>query len=302
MRILLTGINGQVGGALSSRLRNLGTVISLDEFALDFTKLETIPKVLERNAPDIIINPAAYTAVDAAEGQSELAMCVNGEAPAVIARWAADQDVPLIHFSTDYVYDGSGKRPWSEDDEPHPLSVYGRTKLAGDVAVRSAGGSFLIVRTSWVYASEGRNFLRSICRLAQERNELRIVVDQIGAPTSAALLADAVGLMVADGIERLREYCAQANGLVHVAGSGETSWYGFARAIVDGLRDRGVRLAVENVVPIRTDEYPTRAKRPLNSRLDMKRLKAVFGHVPPHWETALALELDKLAQEIIAAR
>jgi dTDP-4-dehydrorhamnose reductase len=300
MRILVTGVTGQVGGALVSRLSGLGTIIPLDEITFDFTKLEAISDILSNNGPDLIINPAAYTAVDSAEDEPELAMRINGEAPAFIARWAADHDVPLIHFSTDYVYDGGGNGAWREDDKPCPLSVYGATKLAGDNAVRSSGAAFLIIRTCWVYAAQGKNFLRTICRLAQERKELHIVDDQIGSPTSAAVIADVVSHILFHGIDKLREHALEANGVIHVAGSGETSWHGFAAAIVKGLKSRGVGLAVERVVPIQTDQYPTRAKRPRNSRLDLTRLQTVFGIEPPHWRQSLALELDKLATEIVS--
>jgi dTDP-4-dehydrorhamnose reductase len=220
---------------------------------------------------------------------------VNATAPGAIARWAAARDVPLIHFSTDYVFSGAATRPWREDDEPKPLSAYGATKLAGDHEIQAAGGCHLILRTSWVYAAQGNNFLCTIARLARERKELRIVADQIGAPTSAAFLADAVTDIVAGGIDQLRKHCAKANGLVHLAASGETSWHGFACAIIDGLRARGIVLTVEQLVPIRTDEYPLRAKRPRNSRLDLSRWRKVFGQTPPHWETALAPVLDEFA-------
>ena len=298
MRILISGVTGQVGGALMARLPRLGTIIPTDRTTLDLAKLATIPDTLERLAPDLIINPAAYTAVDRAEDEPELATRVNSEAPGIMAGWAADHAVPFIHFSTDYVYDGHGERAWREDDPTCPLSIYGKSKLAGENAIRAAGGDFLIVRTSWVYAAQGKNFLRTIVRLAQERKELRIVADQIGAPTSAALLADAIFAMVADGLDSLRERCGQAKGLVHLAASGETSWHGFAWAIVDGLKHRGVRLAVADIVPIGTADYPTRATRPHNSRLEMQRLKTVFGIDPPQWQMALAPELDRLAREL----
>jgi dTDP-4-dehydrorhamnose reductase len=301
MRILVTGVSGQVGGALVPRLKPFGTVIPHDEFSIDFTRLEAIPATLDRDAPDLIINPAAYTAVDKAEDEPGLAMRINAEAPGVIARWAAEHAVPLIHFSTDYVYDGGGERPWTEDDEPHPLGVYGQTKLTGEQAVRAAGGSFLIFRTCWVYAAQGKNFMRTIARLALERKELRVVGDQIGAPTSAALIAEGVVKIVSGGLDRLRERAAIAKGVVHICGSGETSWYGFTCAIVDGLKQRGVRLATEKVIPISTEEYPTRATRPLNSRLDLGRLQTVFGVTPPRWEMALSPELDGLAPELFAA-
>jgi dTDP-4-dehydrorhamnose reductase len=297
MRILVTGVSGQVGGALVPRLQAIATMLAADRTLLDLSMPQAIPDTLDRLAPDIIVNPAAYTAVDKAEDEAELAMRVNAQAPGTIARWAAARRVPLIHFSTDYVFDGSGQRAWREDDSPHPLSTYGTSKLAGEGEVRSAGGTILIVRTSWVYAAAGKNFLRTIARLARERAELHIVADQIGAPTSAALIADAIARMLSDGIESFRAHCAQAGGLVHVAAAGETSWHGFAGAIVAGLRERGVRLAVEHVIPISTDQYPTRARRPHNSRLDLTRLHSVFGVTPPDWQAALAPELDQLAQE-----
>jgi dTDP-4-dehydrorhamnose reductase len=311
MRILVTGVSGQVGGALLPRLQGLrlqglrsqalATTLAADRAVLDLSMPLAIPDTLDRLAPDMIVNPAAYTAVDKAEDEPALAMRVNAEAPGVIARWAAARHVPLIHFSTDYVFDGSGERAWREDDRPHPLSAYGVSKLAGEDEVRAAGGTALIVRTSWVYAAAGKNFLRTIARLARERAELRIVADQIGAPTSAALIADTIARMLSDGIESLRARCTQSGGLVHVAAAGATSWHGFACAIVEGLRERGIRLAAERVAPISTDQYPTKARRPLNSRLDLTRLQSAFGMMPPHWQMALSPELDQLAAEFSSA-
>jgi dTDP-4-dehydrorhamnose reductase len=300
MRILVTGVSGQVGGALVARLPASATVLAADRSVLDLAAPQAIAGMLDRLAPDIIFNPAAYTAVDKAEDEPELAMRINAEAPGAMARWAAASDVPLIHFSTDYVFDGSGECAWREDDVPQPLSVYGATKLAGENEIRSAGGTFLIVRTSWVYAAEGKNFLRTIARLARERTELRIVADQIGAPTSAALIGDVAAGMLSEGMEALRELCARAGGVVHLGASGETSWYGFAGAIVDGLRARGVTLAVERIVPIAAKDYPTKAQRPRNSRLDLRRLQTLLGITPPLWQNALAPELDRLAQEFKA--
>ena len=297
MRILITGVSGQVGSALVTRLRN-EEVIAPSCSVIDLAQPNNIAAVLEQLNPAIIINAAAYTAVDQAESERELARVVNSVAPGVIARWASAKGVPLIHFSTDYVFDGHGQAPWGEDDATGPLSVYGRTKLDGENAVRAAGGISLIVRTSWVYAATGKSFLRTIARLAREREQLRIVADQIGAPTSAALIADCVQKMLNGDVQSFRDRCALSNGIVHLTASGETSWYGFACAIVDGLRKRGVNLTVGEVVPIKTEDYPTPAKRPLNSRLDLTRLCQVFKIAPARWLDALDPELDVLAEEL----
>jgi dTDP-4-dehydrorhamnose reductase len=296
MRILLTGVSGQVGGALAPRLQGFGTLLAPDRDVLDLAQPDAVPDRLDQLAPNLIINPAAYTAVDRAEDEAGLAMVVNSRAPGAIARWAAPREVPLIHFSTDYVFNGTGERPWREDDWPEPLSVYGATKLAGENEIRAAGGTFLILRTSWVYAPAGTNFLLTIARLARERRELRIVADQIGAPTSAALLADSVARIVAGGIENIRRCCAQTQGLVHVAASGETSRHGFACAIVEGLKARGQMLAVEQLTPIHAEDYPTKARRPRNSRLDLGRWRTLTGQAPPQWQSALDLILDEFTQ------
>jgi len=299
MRILVTGASGQVGGALVTALDGLGPVIATDRAMLDLAQPESIAAVLDRIAPDLIINPAAYTAVDQAEDEPALAQRVNAQAPGIMAQWAASHAVPLIHFSTDYVFGGDGERPWREDDATAPLSVYGRSKLAGERDIAAAGGCSLILRTSWVYAAEGKNFLRTIVRLAREQDELRIVADQIGAPTSARLLADIVARMLARGRDELRARIGQAQGVLHVSAAGEASWQQFASAIVEGLKSRGVRLAVARVVPIRSEDYPTRAQRPRNSRLDLRRLQQVFGIETPSWEQALAPELDQVARALV---
>ncbi len=265
---------------------------------LNLAQPDQIASALYRIAADLIVNPAAYTAVDRAEDERQLAFRINAEAPGAIASWAAGKRVPLIHFSTDYVFDGSAKRPWREDDNAGPLSVYGASKFAGENAVRSAGGPHLIVRTSWVYAATGSNFLRTIVRLAREREELRIVADQFGAPTSARLIANAIaGIIMVSGAQ-LAERFAASGSLVNLSASGETSWHGFATAIVEGLRARGVTLAVKGIAPIRTEDYPTKAKRPANSCFDLTRLRQVFGIETPRWEEALMAELDRLASEL----
>jgi len=296
MRVLVTGVTGQVGGALLGALNGKADVVAAPRAVLDLAKTETIASGLDQIVPDLIINPAAYTAVDRAEDERDLAYRINGEAPGHIAKWSATRGVPLIHLSTDYVYDGSGERPWREDDATGPLSVYGASKLAGEDAIRAAKGPHLIIRTSWVYAAKGTNFLRTIARLAAERPELRIVSDQIGAPTSAHVIADSIARMIATP-ELVGRFGA-ANGLVHLATSGETSWHGFASAIVDGLKARGAPLKAQAIVPIRTEDYPTKAKRPGNSRLDLTRAQRVFGVTTPHWQQALAAELDVLAREV----
>jgi dTDP-4-dehydrorhamnose reductase len=295
MRILLTGTSGQVGGALHPLLQAGHEVIAPQRAQFDLARPETLSGLLDDVKPDLIINPAAYTAVDRAEDEPELAYRINAEAPAAIARWAAQRHVPLLHFSTDYVFDGAGDKPWREDSPTAPLSVYGASKLAGEKAVRDAGGACLVVRTSWVYAATGANFLRTIVRLARERKELRIVADQIGAPTSARAIADAV-VRVVQGPD-LAGRLAGSGGVVHLACAGETSWHGFASSIAAGLKSRGVKLEVETIVPIGTSDYPTKAARPGNSRLDLSRLRDVFGVVTPAWNVALDVELNELARE-----
>jgi dTDP-4-dehydrorhamnose reductase len=293
MRILVTGVNGQVGGALVPRLQRLGTVLATDRKQLDLSQPSRIAAALDQLAPDMIVNPAAYTAVDRAEDERELAFTVNAESPGVIAHWAAQRGVPLVQLSTDYVFDGSGERAWREHDPTGPLSVYGASKLAGEKAVQAASGAHLIVRTSWVYAAQGNNFLRTIARLARERTELRVVDDQLGAPTSAALIADILTRIVAGDVTTLVSRFAAAGGITHLAASGCTSWCGFATAIVDGLRAHGEDIKTERLIPIRTEEYPTKAVRPRNSRLDLTRLREVFGVTPVPWTSALPQELDQ---------
>lgn len=295
MRILLTGASGQVGGALLPLLggqigEGKGSVLAPNRDAFDLSRPGTLGETLDALEPDLIVNPAAYTAVDRAEDEPELAFRVNAEAPAVMARWAARHGVPMVHVSTDYVFDGSGSAPWREDSTPNPLSVYGASKLAGDLAIITAEPAHLIVRTSWVYAAKGTNFLNTMIRLAKEREELRVVADQIGAPTSARVIAETIATILDSAQGEPARMFAERGGIVNVACSGETSWHGFASAIVDGMRARGVDLKCERITSISTAEFPTKAKRPANSRLSIRRLNQSFNCSTPGWEEALHRE------------
>lgn len=292
MRILITGTTGQVGSALIPRLSPFGTVVPAGRALLDLTRPDEIAARLKDLAPDVIVNPAAYTAVDKAEDDRETAYLVNEKAPLAVARWAADRRIPLIHFSTDYVFDGSGTTPWKETDSPAPRSVYGASKLAGEIAIREVGGPYLIARTSWVYAPSGANFFRTIMRLAKERDELRIVADQFGAPTSASIIADTIAaLFAAPG--GVSDVVGRAGGLIHLTASGSTSWHGFATAIVEGLRSEGIVLKAERILPIATGEYPVKAQRPLNCRLDLTKLSGLLGRQTPSWSDGLRTTIDK---------
>lgn len=294
IRILLTGTSGQVGGVLADLLAEFGEVIAANRAMLDLADIPSIPAKLDAIAPDVIVNPAAYTAVDRAEDEPELAFRVNGEAPGAIARWGAARKVPVVHFSTDYVFDGGGDRPWREDDTTGPLSAYGKGKLQGEQALRAAGGPHLIVRSSWVYHRTGTNFLHTIARLAAERDELRIVADQTGAPTSAAL----IGATLTDLVRKFGDFSAliaASGGTLHLAASGTASWYDFASAIVTGLKARGRPVRAARIVPIRTSEHPTRATRPLNSRLDLTRITSLLGRPMPSWQAVLEPELNHIA-------
>jgi dTDP-4-dehydrorhamnose reductase len=298
MRILLTGINGQVGGALLPSLRHSHQVLAPKRAEFDLSDPPSLAAALDRLEVDLIINPAGYTAVDRAEDEPELAFRINAEATAELARWAARHDVPLVHFSTDYVFDGSGERPWREEDECRPLSSYGRSKWEGEKAIQASGAPQLIIRTSWVYAAQGTNFLRTMNRLARERDELRVVADQFGAPTSASTIAETVAMILARSASaaQLAKDFGAAHGLLHLTNSGSTSWHGFASAIVEGLQARGQPVKAGGVHAVTTKDFPTKAVRPANSRLDLSRLRQVFGVTTPPWQQALRRELDILVQ------
>jgi dTDP-4-dehydrorhamnose reductase len=293
MRILLTGASGQVGGVLAGRLSDFGAIVTPGRAAFDLSNVEAIPACLDAISPDVIVNPAAYTAVDRAEDEAQLAQRINADAPGAIGRWAAGRKVPVVHFSTDYVFGGSGHAPWHEDDAPGPLSVYGRSKLGGELALRAAAGTHLIVRTSWVYHRTGTNFLRTIARLAAEREELRIVTDQFGAPTSADTIADTLVALLQKHRGDFSALAAAAGGTLHLTASGAASWHDFAVAIVTGLKARGVPVQAKRIIPIKTSEFPTKAQRPLNSRLDLTRVSGLLGHAIPSWQSALDQVLNR---------
>ena len=279
MKVLLTGVTGQIGRELQRTLSRLGTVVPADRGMLDLADRDSIVKAVRAIKPSLIVNPAAFTAVDLAESQPGVAAQVNSVAPGILAAEAKRLGAGLIHFSTDYVFDGEKPDPYVETDAPHPLSVYGRTKLAGEQAIAEAGGRFLILRTSWVYSPRGKNFLRTILGLAQDRPEIRVVNDQRGAPTSAACIADAVADIIAHATAPGSDW---PGGIYHLSCSGETTWFGFAAAILE--KRTGPR---PSLVPIPTSEYPTPARRPKNSLLSNRKLADAFGIRMPDWRVAL---------------
>lgn len=292
LRILMTGSNGQVGRELRTTLAPMGNVLALDRGGLDLANPDAIRSTVRDHKPDLIINAAAYTAVDRAESDAAAAMAVNGIAPGVLAEEAKRLNALLVHYSTDYVFDGTKATPYTEHDTPNPLSVYGRTKLAGEQAICAVGPAHYILRTSWVYAAEGKNFLNTILRLACEREELHIVDDQTGAPTWARAIAAMTTRLLAAG----RWGGADPHyGLYHLTATGAVTWFGFAQAI---LAEAGQRLDMKppRLIPITTSEYPLPARRPANSRLDATRLTTTFGIKPASWQQMLALCLQETKQ------
>ncbi|WLH13080.1 dTDP-4-dehydrorhamnose reductase [Pseudomonas hefeiensis] len=281
LRILIIGQNGQVSRALQSRLAGMGELIVRGSDQLDLARPDHLRSPINALRPDLIINAAAHTAVDQAESEPERAFAINATAPGVLAQVAVELGVPLIHYSTDYVFDGRKREPYTEADTPNPLSVYGRSKLSGEDAIRDAAGQHLILRTSWVYSSEGRNFLLTMQRLLQEKSHLRVVDDQIGAPTWAGTIADSTAHL----IEHWQAGQCGAWGTYHLTAQGETSWFGFAQAIGEHLIEQHKPCAVLEPIPSRA--YPTPAPRPLNSRLDCTRLLQQWGVSQPDWRSAL---------------
>lgn len=293
----MLGGNGQVGGALRHSLAPLGQlVVATRDGRLndgdgcevaDLDSPASLPALVERLAPDVVVNAAAYTQVDRAESEYAAAFRANAESPAALAAACAQRGALLVHYSTDYVFDGRGTRPYREDDATAPLGVYGASKLAGEEAIRTSGVRHLLFRTAWVYASQGRNFLRTMLRLATEREELRVVADQRGTPTSAALIADVTA-------RALHGDSGSRSGLWHLTASGETSWHGFAQAIVAGAHARGLIAREPAIVPIASVDFPTPAARPGYSVLDCDALRRDFGIELPDWREGLERTLGQL--------
>ena len=300
MKILLTGVTGQLGLELQRTLMTLGEVISVGRSAsdaslrMDLAHPDTIAPIIREVRPDLIVNPAAYTAVDKAESEPELAMMVNGIAPGVIAEEAKQIGAGIVHYSTDYVFDGTSQTPYTELDRPNPQNIYGKTKLTGEQAIQAVEIPHLILRTSWVYSLQGKNFLLTMLRLGREREELKVVNDQIGAPTWSGAIAQATTEILAAANGNISDHLTQKGGTYHLSASGKTSWYGFAKAIFEN--DTNER-KLEILLPITSEEYPTPAKRPAYSLLDCEKLSSIFGVVLPDWEKSLKLAIAPNNQE-----
>ena len=296
MTVLLFGGNGQLGQELRRALAPLGEVVATTRSGslpdgsacevADFNAPASLTALLDRVRPDVVVNAAAYTAVDRAEDDRDAAWRANAEAPGVIARWCAAAGVPMVHYSTDYVFDGQGTRPYREEDTTAPLGAYGGSKLDGELAIRAAGGRHLIFRTAWVYASHSANFLRTMLRVGAERDVLRVVADQIGTPTPAALIADVTAQAL--------QHPGGLSGTWHLTANGETSWHGFAEAIFAEAVAAGKLARAPKVEAITTAEYPTPAKRPAYSGLDVSKLEADFGIALPSWQDGLKRVIAEL--------
>lgn len=298
MKILLFGKGGQVGWELQRSLAPLGDLVALDadsqNLCGDFTNPEGLAQTVRAVAPDIIVNAAAHTAVDQAESEPELARAINALAPGVLAQEAKRSGAWLLHYSTDYVFDGNGDKPWLETDPTGPLCVYGKTKLEGEEAIRATGCQHLIFRTSWVYAARGGNFAKTMLRLAQERDFLSVINDQIGAPTGADLLADVSAHAIRTALRN-----PDVGGLYHLVAGGETSWHGYASFVIDFARQAGIEIKVtpEAIQPVPTSAFPLPAPRPKNSRLDTQKLKNTFGLNLPHWQSGVARMLTEILEK-----
>jgi dTDP-4-dehydrorhamnose reductase len=299
LKILLTGKNGQVGAELAVLLPSLGEVVSFDRRELDLSNPAQIRRAIREMRPTVIVNAAAYTAVDKAETDKEQARIINVDAPALMAEEAKRIGAVLVHYSTDYIFDGSRDLPYQETDRPNPINVYGQTKLAGEEAIRAVGPSHLIFRTAWVYGTRGRNFLLTILRLATEREELRIVRDQFGAPTWSHEIAKGTVRVLAQFSQHSEDAGSRLGGTYHMTAAGKTTWFEFAEAILEKSRrisqdvawfaaaTAGRPLAARRIIPIATEQYPTPARRPVYSVLSNARLRQAFGFELPDWKAQL---------------
>jgi len=286
-KILLTGTTGQVGWELRRALMPLGEIIAPDRHALDLANPDSIRAMIRNVQPDVIVNPAAYTAVDKAESEPELAIAINSIAPEIMAEEALRLRAVMIHYSTDYVFDGQKTTPYTEQDPTNPLGVYGKTKLAGEQAIQAVGGAHLILRTSWVYSRMGKNFLLTMLRLARERQELKVVSDQIGAPTWSRSIAEITAAIMFADLDRWQDF----NGIYHLSASGKTNWYEFAKEILANDPDRSKQI-IDRLIPITTAEYPTPAQRPAYSLLDCSKLIDRFQLHIPNWLEVLKLAIE----------
>ena len=298
--ILVTGVNGQVGYELARTLQGLGNVVAVDRSTMDLSNLDQVRSVVREVRPTLIVNPAAYTAVDKAEQESELAMRINGEAPGVLAEEAKKLGAALIHYSTDYVFNGTKDGAYVEDDPTDPQNVYGRSKLAGEEAIAASGANHLVLRTSWVYGTRGKNFLLTMLRLGAERPELKVVADQFGAPTWCNTIATLTAHISAQALAApdSAAWWSERSGVYHLCAGEATSWHGFASAIFE-LADLPAR---PNTLPIPASDYPTPATRPSNSRMSNEKLARVFRLAAPHWRDALKLCLSDGFPKSPAAR
>jgi len=293
-RILILGRVGQVGWELRRKLACLGNIVSFDYPEIDFTRPESLRDAIYKTEPQVIVNAVAYTAVDKAETEQDLAMAINGIAPGVLAELALEMGSLLIHYSTDYVFDGTGFVARHEADTPGPLNVYGRTKLAGDEAIQTSGCEHLIFRTSWVYGARGNNFLLTMLRLAKERDHLQIVSDQIGSPTTAECIAQATSDVLAQILTQQRRGIGMRSGIYNVTNGGETSWHGFAQQIF-AFAHEALGTPVPELEAVPTSQFPRPAARPMNSRLSQQKLADVFGVQLPSWQNGLELVIEALA-------
>jgi len=298
MKILLFGKGGQVGWELQRSLAPLGELVALaagsQELCGDFTDPEGIAQTVRAVAPDIIVNAAAHTAVDKAESEPDLSRTVNALTPGILAQEAKRSGAWLVHYSTDYVFDGSGDKPWQETDPTGPLGVYAKTKLEGEEAIRATGCQHLIFRTSWVYAARGGNFAKTMLRLARERDSLSVIDDQIGAPTGADLLADVTAHAIRSALQR-----PDVSGVYHLAAGGQTSWYDYAGFVIEFARQAGIdiKVAQEAIQPVPTSAFPLPAPRPKNSRLDTRKLQNTFGLNLPHWQNGITRMLTEILEK-----